>query len=133
MANKITKRTVINAMIAFFDNMNTDDILDGGIFVEDGLNYLNNELKLLDNKSSKRKSSKDSEVNKKVREGILSILSTSSAEGMLASEILVNGIKAGVFDDTVTTSRITSVLGYLQDDKVVIRTTKGKKALFTLA
>lgn len=133
MANKITKRTVINAMITFFDGMNTDDILDGGIFVEDGLNYLNHELELLDNKSKSRKSSKDSEVNKKVREGILSILSTGSPEGMLASEILVNGIKAGVFDDIVTTPRITSVLGYLQDDKMVIRTTKGKKALFTLA
>lgn len=122
MMNKITKRDNFELLLTIEDVANNERLVE----------FINHELELLKNKSKSRKSSKDKPENIELAKNILSILG-GAEDGMLVSEILVQGLKLGVFSDTVTTPKLTSLLKNLKDEGKVTRTVKGKKAIYAIA
>lgn len=118
MANKITKREVINQMLAV-EAIATNEVFKA---------YLENELALLDKKSASRKSSADSEMNIAVR-GILEGILT--AEGNTVTELKMRDERLAKPD--ITSQRITSVLNRMVDDGIARKYKAGKKSLYAKA
>ena len=114
MEKKITKREVINAMLA------EEAIVANEVYV----NFLNHELELLDKKSSNRKPTKNQEANVTLKENIVNVLAEAEAP-MTATEI------AKAVD--VTVQKVSSMLTQLKDDNKVVKTFDKRKAFFSVA
>ena len=115
MANKITKREVINAML-------------NEVFVKENANYkayLENELALLDKKSANKKATKTQEENVEIKAEIKAVLTTEGAtvtEIQSKSEMLSN----------LSNQRVSALLRQLIDAGEVVKTTDKKKSYFAL-
>ena len=116
MANKVTKREVINAM------------LNEG-FVQENANYkayLENELTLLDRKSSNKKATKTQEENEGIKAVIESVL---TSEGATVTEIQGRDAVLG----NLSNQRVSALLRQLIEAGKVVKTTDKKKSYFALA
>ena len=116
MANKITKREVINAM------------LNEG-FVQENANYkayLENELALLDKKAANKKATKTQEENVSIKAEIKAVL---TAEGAPVTEIQA---KSAVLSE-LSNQRVSALLRQMIEAGEVVKTTDKKKSYFALA
>lgn len=115
MEKKITKRQVINAMLA-------EEVIKTN---EAYTNFLNHEIELLDKKSSSHKPTKTQEANVFIKDNILEVL-TNAEEAMTATDI------AKAVD--VTVQKASSLLKQMiEDDKTVAKRLDKRKALFSVA
>lgn len=116
MANKITKREVINAML-------TDvNVKANATYVA----YLENELALLDKKASNKKATKTQEQNVGIKSTILEVLSTMSGT---VTEIQSASAELSEFSN----QKVSALLRQLVESGEVVKTTDKKKSVFTLA
>lgn len=116
MTKKITKREVINAMLA----------VEAISANEDFKAYLENELALLDRKSSNKKATKTQVENEGFKEEILNVLDVKGAtvtEIQAKSEVLSG----------LTNQRVSALLRQMVNDGRVVKTIEGKKSLFAKA
>ena len=118
MANKITKREVINTMLA-------DENIKGN---EMYVTYLEHELELLDKKAEKRGKS-DEELAEIARlKSIITDTLATVGKGTV-SEIQKANSELG----DLSNQKVTSLLKALKEEGVVIRATEGRKTIFYLA
>lgn len=111
MANKVTKRDIINAMMA-----------NEGIKAhEDWMAYLSHEIELLDKKSASKKPTKVQEANVGIKADIVAIL---TAEGKSLADI---ASESGHGD--FTPQKTSSLLKQLEAEGLAVRL-EGKKALY---
>ena len=115
MANKITKREVINTMLT------EEVVLNNPIYKA----YLENELALLDKKAANKKATKTQEENVAIKEEILNVLTT---EGATVTEIqaksdILNGL---------SNQRVSALLRQLVESGQVVKSTDKKKSYFAL-
>ena len=116
MTNKITKREVINAML-------TDEVIKTNeIYVD----YLKNELTLLDNKKRSKKVTKTQEQNVGIKSTILETLSTMSGT---VTEIQ----SASAELSKLSNQKVSALLRQLCESGEVVKTTDKKKSIFSLA
>ena len=116
MVNKITKREVINAMLA-------DEIIKTN---ETYVAYLKNELSLLDKRASNKKTTKNQEQNAGIKSTILEVLATMSGT---VTEIQSASAELSKFSN----QRISALLKQLCDGGEVVKTLDKKKAIFSLS
>ena len=116
MSNKITKREVINAML------NEEVVKANNTYVA----YLENELALLDKKSSNRKPTKTQEENLSIKAEILSVLTN---EGMTVTEIQSKSDTLG----SLSNQRVSALLRQMITEGSVVKTVDKKKSYFALA
>ena len=116
MANKITKREVINAMLA-------DEVIKAN---ETYVAYLTNELALLDKKASNKKATKTQEQNVGIKSTILEVLSTMSGT---VTEIQ----SASTELSELSNQKVSALLRQLVESGEVVKTTDKKKSVFALA
>lgn len=116
MANKITKREVINAMLA-------DEVIKAN---ETYVAYLTNELALLDKKASNKKATKTQEQNVGIKSTILEVLSTMSGT---VTEIQ----SASAELSELSNQKVSALLRQLVESGEVVKTTDKKKSVFALA
>ena len=120
MANKITKREVINTMLA-------DEVIKAN---EMYVAYLEHELELLDNKAKKKTDSPNSKENETIKEIILEVL-TKIGKGTV-TELQMADERIGL--DKYRNQRISAILKKMcEEDKTVVRVTENRKAVFYLA
>ena len=120
MANKITKREVINTMLA-------DEKIKGN---EMYVTYLAHELELLDKKAEKKTDSPNSKENETIKGVILEVLANIS-KGTV-TEIQLADERIGL--DKYRNQRISAILKKMcEEDKTVVRVTENRKAVFYLA
>lgn len=116
MANKVTKREVINAML-------------NEVFVQENTNYkayLENELALLEKKSSNKKATKTQEENVGIKAEIKAVLTETGAtvtEIQAKSEML----------SQLSNQRVSALLRQMMEAGEVVKTTDKKKSYFALA
>lgn len=113
MANKVTKREVINAMLA------DENIKANQMFVD----YLEHEIELLDKKSANRKPTKAQKENKELAEVVLSALND---EGATVSEIQAKNESLA----NLSNQKVASLLRGLVNDGKAEKVVKGRKSLF---
>lgn len=118
MANKITKREVINTMLA-------DENIKGN---EMYVTYLEHELELLDKKAEKRGKS-DEELAEIARLKSLITDTLATVGKGTVSEIQKANSELG----DLSNQKVTSLLKALKEEGVVIRATEGRKTIFYLA
>jgi Fic family protein len=116
MANKITKREVINAMLA-------NEVVSGNT---DWVNYLENELALLDRKASNKKATKTQEENVSYKAEIMAVL---THEGATVTEIQSKSEVLG----GLSNQRVSALLRQLVGSGEVVKTIDKKKSFFALA
>lgn len=116
MANKITKREVINAMLADVN------VKANATYVA----YLENELALLDKKASNKKATKTQEQNVGIKSTILEVLSTMSGT---VTEIQ----SASAELSELSNQKVSALLRQLCESGEVVKTTDKKKSVFSLA
>jgi predicted transcriptional regulator len=117
MANKITKRDVINMMLA-------EAIVKANpTYVA----YLENELALLDKKATNKKATKVQEANVGLKQVILDVLACGKA--MTVTEIM------GANDELkgLSNQKVSALVKQLTDAGLVNKATDKKKSVFTLA
>lgn len=115
MEKKITKREVINAMLA------EEVIASNEVYT----NFLNHEIELLNKKSASHKSTKTQEANVVIKDNILEVLANAE-EGMTATDI------AKAVD--ITVQKASSLLKQMvENDKTAAKTMDKRKALFSVA
>ena len=117
---KVTKRDNFNKLMA----------IEAVAADEELVAFIQHEIDLLDKKSASKKSAKNSDANKAFVENVKAILQGS--EGMTITEILMAGVKQGLFNENVSNQKIRTIVGFMIEDGVAIRKVKGKKALFSL-
>lgn len=116
MANKTTKREVINAMLA------EEVIIANDTYKA----YLEHELELLDKKAANKKPSKTQEENVEIKAEIVSVLSEEKAtvsELMTKSDILKG----------LSNQKISALLRQLVEEGKAVKTIDKKKSYFTIA
>lgn len=118
MANKITKREVINMMLA-------DESIKANATYKA---YLEHELELLDKKAENKKATKNQEENVGYMATILEVLGQSE-KAMTVTEIM----KSHESLADLSNQRVSALLTKLKDEEKVVRTTEGRKAVFSLA
>ena len=118
MANKITKREVINTMLA-------DENIKGN---EMYVGYLTHELELL-NKKAEKKGKSDEELVEIARLKSLIINTLVTIGKGTVSEIQKANSELG----DLSNQKVTSLLKALKEEGVVIRATEGRKTIFSLA
>jgi hypothetical protein len=118
MANKITKREVISTMLA------DETIKANEMYVA----YLKHELELLDKKAQKKGKS-DEELAEIERLKSLVVGALQKVGKGTVSEIQ----KADEELAELSNQKVTSLLGALKKEEVVIRATEGRKTVFYLA
>jgi hypothetical protein len=118
MANKITKREVINTMLA-------DEVIKAN---EMYVAYLENELKLLDKKAQKKGKS-DEELAEIDRLKGLVVATLEQISKGTVTEIQKANSELG----TLSNQKVTSLVSALVKDGVVIKFTESRKSVFTLA
>lgn len=116
MANKMTKKDVVNMMLA------DEAIKANQIYVD----FLTHELELLNKKSATKKSAKDSETNEALKVAILDVLAT--LESGSVSEIQ----KQNTDLSALSNQKVSSLLKSLVEDGQVVKTTDKKKSVFSL-
>ena len=116
MANKMTKREIINMMLA------DANIKANGTYVE----YLNHELALLDRKTSNKKATKNQEQNENIKTVILEVLNTINGT---VTEIQSASAELSKFSN----QKISALLRQLCSNGEVVKTMDKKKAIFSLA
>lgn len=116
MANKITKREVINAMLA-------DEVIKANATY---VAYLTNELALLDKKASNKKATKTQEQNVGIKSTILEVLATMSGT---VTEIQ----SASAELSELSNQKVSALLRQLCESGEVVKTTDKKKSVFSLA
>ena len=117
MANKITKREVINMMLV------DESIKANEVYVA----YLKHELELLDKKAENKKATKNQEENVGYMATILEVLGQSE-KGMTVTEIM----KADETLSELSNQRVSALLTKLKDEGKVVRATEGRKAIFSI-
>ena len=115
MTNKMTKREVINMMLA------EEAIKTNGTYVE----YLNHELALLDRKTSNKKATKNQEQNENIKSVILEVLNTINGT---VTEIQSASAELSEFSN----QKISALLRQLCANGEVVKTMDKKKAIFSL-
>ena len=116
--NKITKREVINTMLA-------DEVIKANATY---VAYLQNELKLLDKKAEKKgKSEEELKEIARLKEVVSSTLATIG-KGTV-SEIQKANSELG----DLSNQKVTSLLKAMIEDGVVIKTIESRKSIFSLA
>lgn len=118
MANKITKREVINTMLA-------DEVIAGNEMFR---SFLEHELELL-NKKAERKGKSEEEVKElnRLKEVVLATL-TSIGKGTV-SEIQKANEELG----DLSNQKVTSLLKALIEEEKVVKVTENRKSIFSLA
>ena len=120
MAKKITKKEIINTMLA------ETVIKENPMYFE----FLTHELELLENKAKKKTESDKSQEDEVIKEIILEVLATIG-KGTVTDIQLAD---TRVSTDKYRNQRISAILKKMcENDKTVIRTTEKRKAIFYLA
>ena len=117
MANKITKREVINAMLA------NEVISANSTWVA----YLENELALIEQKAANKKSTKTQEENKGIKSVILNTLA-SIGSGTITDIQNANSDLA-----KLSNQKVSALVRQLMETGEVVKTTDKKKSIFSLA
>ena len=117
MANKITKREVINAMLA-------DVAINGNATY---VAYLENELALIEKKAVNKKSTKTQEENKGIKSVILNTLA-SIGSGTITDIQNANSDLA-----ELSNQKVSALVRQLVETGEVVKTTDKKKSIFSLA
>ena len=117
MANKITKREIINAMLA-------DVAINGN---ETYVAYLKNELALIEQKAANKKSTKTQEENKGIKSVILDTLA-SIGSGTITDIQNANSDLA-----ELSNQKVSALVRQLVETGEVVKTTDKKKSIFSLA
>ena len=117
MANKITKREIINAMLA-------DVAINGN---ETYVAYLKNELALIEKKAANKKSPKTQEENKGIKSVILDTLA-SIGSGTITDIQNANSDLA-----EFSNQKVSALVRQLVKTGEVVKTTDKKKSIFSLA
>ena len=118
MANKITKREIINTMLA-------DENIKGN---EMYVTYLEHELELL-NKKAEKKGKSEEELAEIARLKSLITDTLATVGKGTVSEIQKANSELG----DLSNQKVTSLLKALKEEGVVIRATEGRKTIFSLA
>jgi hypothetical protein len=119
MAKKITKKEVINTMLA-------DVVIkENPMYVE----FLTHELELLDNKAKKKTDSPNAKENELIKEVILETLARIN-KGTV-TELQMANEKIGL--DKYRNQRISAILKKMcEEDNTVIKVTENRKSVFYL-
>jgi len=122
MANKTTKREVINMMMA-------EEVISAN---EVYMNYLKHELELLDKKKSgSAKPTKEQEANENIKNIILDTLAKEDKDKF---GMTVTGLQfANSTLRDLSNQKISALLRLLKDSGLVNKEKKGRTTLFTLA
>lgn len=122
MANKITKREVINMMLV-------DEAIKAN---ETYVAYLKHELELLDKKAENKKATKNQEVNVEIKADILEVMAHMAPS--TATEIM-NAVKSVDTEKyaTLTNQRVSALLRQLIEDNKVVKSVDKKVSKFALA
>lgn len=122
MANKTTKREVINMMMA-------EEVISAN---EVYMNYLKHELELLDKKKSgSSKPTKEQEANENIKKIILDTLATEDKEKLGMTVTSLQFANSTLHD--LSNQKISALLRLLKDSGLVNKEKKGRTTLFTLA
>ena len=115
---KITKREVINAMLA------DEHIAQNEMFVS----YLKHELELLDNKANNKKATKNQEENEKFAGVILEVL------GAIGKGTVTEIQKTNVELGELSNQRVSAILKQMceAEEPKVAKTTENRKTIFYL-
>jgi len=115
MANKITKKDTINAMLK-----------EEAIIANDTYKaFLEHELELLEKKSANKKATKTQEENVSIKEEILSVLTT---EGATVTDIQSKSETLSALSN----QRVSALLRQLIEAGEVVKSTDKKKSYFAL-
>ena len=117
MANKVTKKEVINAMLA------NEVISANSTWVA----YLENELALIEKKAANKKSTKTQEENKGIKSVILDTLA-SIGSGTITDIQNANSDLA-----KLSNQKVSALVRQLMETGEVVKTTDKKKSIFSLA
>ena len=117
MANKITKKEVINAMLA-------DVAINGNSTY---VAYLENELALIEKEAANKKSTKTQEENKGIKSVILDTLA-SIGSGTITDIQNANSDLA-----ELSNQKVSALVRQLVETGEVVKTTDKKKSIFSLA
>ena len=117
MANKITKREVINAMLA------NEVISANSTWVA----YLENELALIEKKAANKKSTKTQEENKGIKSVILDTLA------LIGSGTITDIQNANSDLAKLSNQKVSALVRQLMETGEVVKTTDKKKSIFSLA
>lgn len=122
MANKTTKRQVIEAML------NEEVISTNEVYTQ----YLKHELELLDRKKSgSSKPTKEQEANENIKKIILDTLATEDKERL---GMTVTGLQfANTVLHDLSNQKISALLRLMKESGLVNKEKKGRTTLFTLA
>jgi len=115
MANKTTKRDVINMML------NEVLVQENTLYKT----YLEHELELLDRKAANKKPSKTQEKNEGVK---AEILATLTGEGMTVTELM----KASDVLGALSNQKISALLSQMVKAHEVVKASDKKRSLFSL-
>ena len=117
MANKITKREVIEMM------MKEEVVKANPTYIA----YLKNELALLDKKAQKKKATKTQKENVGIKSIILEVLATIGSG-------TVTDIQNGNEElSALSNQKISALVKQLVESEEVVKTTDKKKSIFSLA
>ena len=115
MANKTTKRDIINAMIA-------DNYISAN---ESYMAYLKHEIELLDKKAEAKKPTARQKENEELMEMLVEVVNATS--GGTVSEIIASDSRlAGM-----TTQRISPMLNKLAEEGKITKTIEKRKGIFS--
>ena len=117
MANKITKKEVINAMLA-------DVAINGNATY---VAYLENELALIEKKAANKKSTKTQEENKGIKSVILNTLAS------IGSGTITDIQNANSDLLKLSNQKVSALVRQLVESGEVVKTTDKKKSIFSVA
>lgn len=121
MANKITKRESFKMIIEVLENNDRQDLVE----------VMNHEIELLDKKKASGKMTKTQEENVGIKELILQALE-KMGEPTTITDLLKNNVE--LYDAVAGSNQKTSALmTQLKNENKIVRTTNGKKAMFSIA
>ena len=121
MSNKITKRESFKMIIEVLENNDRADLVE----------IMNHEIELLDKKKASGKMTKTQTENVGIKEIILQALATAN-EPMTITDLLKNNVE--LYDATAgSNQKVSALMTQLKKENKVVRTTNGKKALFSIA
>lgn len=121
MSNKITKRESFKMIIEVLENNDRTDLVE----------VMNHEIELLDKKKASGKMTKTQTENVGIKEIILQALATAN-EPITITDLLKNNVE--LYDATAgSNQKVSALMTQLKKENKVVRTTNGKKALFSIA
>lgn len=121
MSNKITKRESFKMIIEVLENNDRADLVE----------VINHEIELLDKKKASGKMTKTQTENVGIKEIILQALATAN-EPITITDLLKNNVE--LYDATAgSNQKVSALMTQLKKENKVVRTTNGKKALFSIA